>query len=86
VFKARNPFSAFNRSKIRDLEGDLRGRGNVDATHAQWKLEALNPFSAFNRRQVRELEADLRRHRHVYGERAGSRTAAPDTGSDERGG
>jgi hypothetical protein len=30
--KALNPFSAFNRKQIRDLEAELRGRGGVDET------------------------------------------------------
>ena len=82
MFKARNPFSAFNRSKIRDLEGDLRGGDHADEARTQWRLETLNPFSAFSRKQIRELEADLRRHRHADGEHAGNRTVAPDNGSD----
>lgn len=30
MFKTLNPFSAFNRKQIRDLEAELRGRNNSD--------------------------------------------------------
>jgi hypothetical protein len=32
MFKTLNPFSAFNRKQMRDLEAELRGRGHVDET------------------------------------------------------
>lgn len=43
MFKTLNPFSAFNRKQIRDLEADLRGRGRGDRNGAHITQMSRHP-------------------------------------------